>query len=231
MPAAPILILTRPIAQSQRFLSQCQAAIPTTFDAILSPVLRIEYLGAPGLSGFCGVIFTSENGVNAVLDHARAIPAYCVGARTAQAATQAGFVAHAASGSARDLADLIHQAQPKGPLIHLRGKHQTGDLAGELGKAGLNVQSCVVYDQIAEKLSDTALVALRGSGRVILPVFSARSAGLILDQAGTLAESVDVIAISSTVADAFSNNALHVSVAKTPDATGILTEIARLMVA
>ncbi len=231
MTANPTLILTRPLAQSNRFLAQMMGMIGSPFDSIISPVLRIEYLKAPNLDVYAGVIFTSENGVRAAQSTARAIPAYCVGSRTAIVAARSGFVARAAGGTAALLQAMIEQAASKGPLLHLRGAHQSGDLSASLRDTGINATSAVVYEQFEEKLSQPALELLAGSAPVILPLFSKRSAELVRSQAGTLTESVQIIAISDAVASVCQGLPAKISTATTPDAAGILAEISRRMVA
>jgi len=226
----PTILLTRPRAQSLRFADRCRSAIGGTHRIVVSPVIEIEYLAGPDLADTAGVIFTSENAVTAVAGQACPIPAFCVGERTALAAARAGFVARVAGGDARSLACLIQGARPQGMLLHLRGEHQTGDLAATLRAAGLRARSRVVYRQPERMLTEEACRLLNGNDPVILPLFSSRSARIALLKIGKPEAPLRLVAISEKVAKLATKLGFRpASLADSPDAVGMVAALARLI--
>ena len=230
----PIILLTRPQMQSERFAEMCRQLLGAEQQIILSPLMEIEILPiSVTWSRYLGLIFTSENGVRA---YAQAqvgldLPAYCVGDRTAKAASEAGLKAHSAKGSADDLIELIKDAGVSGPLLHIRGEHMRGDIAGRLG---VPVDEVVAYDQVPKPLNTTALAALVGQKTVILTLFSPRTAELFFNETVRITAPLQVIAISETVKEAVlgSNHAqnaenIAIQIALTPDAAAMLQAIKR----
>ncbi len=196
----PVLLLTRPAEDSERFLS---ALGELAIEVIVSPTTRIDHLPPePVPPETEGVILTSANAVPC-LGRATGLTAWCVGDRTATAATRAGLSARVGGGSAKELIALIKREAPKGPLLYLRGRHVAVDVAGQLRSAGLQVAERVVYRQVIIPLSSRATAALGGKGPVILPLFSPRSAHVLGDVAGSKAP-LHVVAISPAVAKAAS---------------------------
>lgn len=163
MPSATVL-LTRPEADSRRF-----AALLPDLPVLISPILRIVPVphDRRRLAQAEGFVFTSAHGVAAVGDgHGRR--ALAVGPRTAAAARDAGFLVTEGAGDASGLMDMI-AACPL-PLLYPRGRHVAQRLP---------VEEIVVYDQQPLPLSQEAGELLAGPAPVILPLFSARSAGLL----------------------------------------------------
>jgi uroporphyrinogen-III synthase len=231
--ASPVLLLTRPRAQSKSFLRACEDAAGRRIDAVVAPILQIVPLGAKvNLTGLGGVIFTSANAVAAIGDTPRAagLRAWCVGEQTARAAKAAGFDAVAADGDAEALVSLILRNQPPGPLLHLCGVHQASDIAGQLAEAGVPTRTQAVYDQVARPLPAEALGLLEGAGRpVILPLFSPRSARLIRDAVPRIGEAVIPLAISDNVARAWGGDPERLSVARSPDAGAMVALVVAAM--
>ena len=103
---------------------------------VLWPITGIRHL-ATRLAlpeGTEALVFTSAHGVAAfaAASRLRDLPAYCVGARTAEAARAEGFVdARSADGDAAALARLLAGA-PETRFFHARGENVAGDLAGAL---------------------------------------------------------------------------------------------------
>lgn len=189
MDARPILLLTRPRAQSERFaagLAGPLAALPR----VIAPLIEIVPQPlALDPTPYATLIFTSENGVAAFVAASglRERPAWCVGPRTAAAAADEGFAvqaATAAGGTAEALIGCLRAARPATPLLHLRGAHAVTDLAGRLTAQGLDCDEAVIYAQEELPPSEGALAVLAGSAPVVLPLFSPRSARLAAAAAG-----------------------------------------------
>lgn len=195
------LLLTRPEEASRRFLAACEARRGGAIPAILSPVMEIRRLDVrlgepPG-----ALILTSENGAARAGELGLgALPAWCVGPRTAAVAQGEGFRVTQAGPDAEGLVAAILAARPAGRLLHLRGEHARGDIAGRLREAGLKADEAVAYRQ--EPLAPTAeaRVALDGPEPLVVPLFSPRSAVLLA--AWTPRAPLHVMAISDAVAEA-----------------------------
>ena len=86
----PTLIITRPEPAGGSFASRVIASLGRDIPVIYSPAFRIAWLDAV-LPQTDNVIFTSQNGVVAAqrLDLPQTATAWCVGDRTAKAATDA----------------------------------------------------------------------------------------------------------------------------------------------
>ncbi|OWU76153.1 hypothetical protein ATO3_06405 [Marinibacterium profundimaris] len=171
---------------------------------VISPVMRIEGRAVQPPAEAAGLIFTSAHGVAeaARQDLLRDLPVFAVGEATAQAARANGWPATCAGLTADELVETLSRHPPETPLLHLRGTHARGDIAGRLTRAGLPTTEAVIYDQVAQPLSSRARDALNGADPVILPVFSPRSARLLVANLKPLAP-LHVVALSSAVAEAF----------------------------
>lgn len=196
-PTLPHVLLTRP----ERDARALAGWIGGRAHVVISPLMRIEPVGGlPDLAAYGGVIFTSRNGV-AVAGAGAGRVAHVVGERTAKAAQDAGWrVDHVAS-DAQTLCQMLIDAPPKPPLLHLRGEQVRGSLAARLTAAGIETQARIVYRQPAQMLTKEARAMLSGESRVILPLFSPRSAALLARQ-GPFSAVLDVVALSQAVADA-----------------------------
>lgn len=216
----PTVLLTRPQAQAERF-AQALGNVPV----VISPLMRIEQQPLDvDLTGYRGLLFTSENGVLAC--PVNTLPAYCVGDRTAQAARDAGMRAVSAKGSADDLVHLISDRAIEGPLLHIRGEHTRGDVGGKLRKMGLRLDDVVGYRQLAQQLNEKALKLLGGESIVILPLFSPRTARLFVAGVAGITADVRVVAISDAVKESLSDSGLRdITIARTPDAKGMIAAI------
>ncbi|KMO17334.1 uroporphyrinogen III synthase [Methylobacterium platani JCM 14648] len=116
---------------------------------LLAPVLDLAPSGAPPPDGpFDALILTSASAVPAVARSAlAALPAFCVGARTAAAARAAGLDrVREAGGDARALAALIGDALPRGArLVHAAGQERKDEPAATLGARGYRLTVWVAY--------------------------------------------------------------------------------------
>ncbi|SLN30384.1 uroporphyrinogen-III synthase [Roseisalinus antarcticus] len=205
MTAEPILLLTRPSAASLRFGADVVDLVGRPVPRILSPLLGIVPLGVSLPAQIGGLVLTSAQGAEAAarLGVAAGTPAWCVGDRTAEAATEGGFDAASAGGDADALYARLIGAAPPLPLLHLRGRHSRGDLAARLTAAGLETVERVAYDQIAVPPTPEAQAALAGTAPVVVPLFSPRTAEIFAD-AGPFAASIHAICISRAAAEALS---------------------------
>lgn len=175
----PILLMTRPEAQSRAF-AEALGRDGEDFRLLVSPLIGISFCGSlPDMAPFAGLVFTSANGVAAYRElGGPKRPCFTVGDATARAARAAGFEATSAEGTVEDLIALLKARRPAAPLLHVRGRHSRGDLAGRLSADGLPVRALVAYDQPAQPPSAAARAALAGRQTVLAPVFSPRSAAL-----------------------------------------------------
>lgn len=178
---APLCLLTRPLAQSQAFAAE----LPSV-ECLIAPILRIEALAfdAARVAAAPGLIFTSANAVP-FAGAAWGRPALVVGPQTALAARAAGFLVQEGPGDALGMLPLL--AGREG-WLHLHGRHRA---------RALPVEGIAVYDQIAQPLSAAAQAALAGARRLILPLFSPRSAALLSEAAADARAPIAVAAISA----------------------------------
>ncbi len=104
-----------------------------------------------------------------------------MGARTAQAAREAGFAqVESADGALADLVRLVCARRPGGRLLYLAGEDRAGDLAGDLAAHGIVVETAVVYRTVpVEALPDDAVRALAG-GRIDAVLHYSRRSALTL---------------------------------------------------
>jgi uroporphyrinogen-III synthase len=98
-------------------------------------------------------------------------------------AREAGFDAVEAGACADALVDARLLQEPRGRrILHLRGRHQRGDVTERLRAAGHDAAAHVVYDQVSLP-PDAAFSAALTRDRLIVPLFSPRSAALFAEAA------------------------------------------------
>lgn len=200
----PRLLMTRARADSDRFLSELDPDFRNRLDIVYAPLIETRPICARvDLSGLRGVIFTSANGVRAAsaLNIDPAGPCHCVGARTTEQASAAGWDARQAGANADDLVATLSKTRPDAPLLHLRGAHARGDIARRLTQAGIATREQVIYDQILHPPGDPARKILAQDVPVIVPLFSPRTARQFADHAVFQAP-LYLAAMSQAVADA-----------------------------
>jgi uroporphyrinogen-III synthase len=227
----PVILLTRPEPSSRRMAAILTARFGDRVDLCLSPLMNIVLdARLPDLDGIRTLIFTSANGVSAYLaaQGPKTLPCYTVGDATAHAAQEAGLRATSAGGDAEALiARIIADAAP-GPMLHLRGVHARGDIAERLSALGCPVSQAVVYQQLAQPLTDQAASVLQGDRPVILPLFSPRSATLLAN--ATITAPVYVVAMSRNIADCVRFPVEHSVIAPHPDFENVTEAIDGLLV-
>ncbi|WP_052249561.1 uroporphyrinogen-III synthase [Tateyamaria sp. ANG-S1] len=215
--------MTRPLAASQRFVDEMPDDLAVRVTPVFSPLLRIEPVDhTPRLAPDAAAIFTSSNGVRYAPDGAGRT-AYCVGARTTAQASAHGWAAQMAGQDADALVAQISGHPPDHQLIHIRGRHTRGHIAGRLSKAGHTVTDAIVYDQVPQPLNKVAQDVLIAGDATIVPLFSPRTAMEFVKQAPRTT-CLHVIALSAAVAKAA--HPLDVqSVADRPDADAMYDAI------
>jgi len=220
------ILLTRPERAAKRLAAQVRARLGGGWPILLSPLTGLRFL-APllDLQGVDGVVFTSENGVEgfARLSAWRGALAWCVGARTAEAARAAGFQAVAGPGDAAGLLGMLAaEGGPRHPFW-ARGALVSADLAPVLARRGVALRSAVVYDRERLALSAEARAHLASGAGAIWPVYSAGSAedGLAA-LAGLPLSGLRAIAISAPVAELLAPLVRSVHLAERPDAAAMI---------
>lgn len=197
------LILTRPADRSEAFLSLCERRMNRRLSSIISPVIDIVPTGdIPDLNAYRTIILTSASAVALFSDAGVLIgkKVATVGERTAALAREAGADAKCLGENVE--AFLAQGFGLEGPCLHCHGRHVRGDLAEKLTALGVSCDEVVIYDQISRPLSSAARAVLTGQGKVVLPLFSPRTAQLVA-QAGPVTAPCTVIAMSDAVARAW----------------------------
>lgn len=179
----PVILLTRPQAQSDRFASALRQDIAAA-EVMVAPLMSARFLSPviPSMD-WRGVVLTSETGAEAARQISATgttlpVQAYCVGDRTASAAAKAGFTAHSAKGDAAALVRYLVERRVTGPLLHLCGQASRGDVANALTAAGIETLSLVSYVQQEMAPSPNLIAVLHALRPVLVPLFSPRSAAL-----------------------------------------------------
>ncbi|MGR3591255.1 MAG: uroporphyrinogen-III synthase [Limimaricola soesokkakensis] len=219
----PTLLLTRPEPAARRFLAELEIRAGRHLKAVIAPLMRIDEMTPPRPARSpAALILTSERGAwGAARMGYTGLPAWCVGPRTAQAARLAGLDPRPGGGTAETLIAAILKAPDEGPLLHLRGDHQRGDLADRLRAAGRGCDEAVVYAQTARPLSEAGRHLLSGRTPVVAPVFSPRSAAL-LAACAPIAAPLALVAISAAAARPLSKLGPPVTMASRPDADAMI---------
>lgn len=219
----PTLLLTRPEPAARRFLAELETRAGRHLRAVIAPLMRIDEMTPPRPAlAPAALILTSERGAQGAARMGYAgLPAWCVGPRTAQAAQLAGLDPRLGGGTAETLLAAILEASDEGPLLHLRGDHQRGDLAARLHAAGRACDEAVVYAQTARPLPEAGRQLLAGQAPVVAPLFSPRSAALLATCA-PVAAPLALVAISAAAARPLSRLDLPVMLAARPDATAMI---------
>lgn len=228
----PTLLLTRPLAASQRFAAMIKDRMGDRLAVCMSPVMEIQARPDPIDFGDAkGLIFTSIYGaqVASAATARRDLPVFCVGRATCQVAMEAGWDAVVAGHNAESLIEGIVALAPQGPLLHLRGNHSIGEVAARLSAAHIPTLERVVYDQVLTDLDDAANALFLGEAPVIVPLFSQRSAVQFGHQVEGQAEGrapLYFVALSAAVAAEVNKECL---VAERPDALAMAEAIELLV--
>ena len=219
----PKLIITRPVNAANLFASFFEKELEKD-QIIISPLLEIKFFKRPKtLKQIHCLIFTSSNGVKAAGQATNShIKALCVGDRTTKLASSLGYSAEKFGDNVEQLLNTLSKGEKiDGDILHIHGKYTKGDLVNQLREAGFLCNEWIGYDQIAQNLSLPALSAFEKGDKVILPIFSERTALLLKKQIPTF-ERCHIIAISSAVANVFLDvRTGSISEAQKPDLAGM----------
>jgi len=230
------ILLTRPRAQAEPTARRLQAA---GHDVVLAPVLEIVSVDGPqpSIGDVAAVLFTSVNGVQHGRDRLPHFdgPAFCVGARTAEAARAAGFAQVAsADGDAEALAALVRsRVDPSaGALLHPCGRQRKAVLRERLAAAGYRLRELPVYEACDMlRLPDEARRALEEGDIDLVLVYSERSARrfLSLAEAGLDPERLMGLtagALSEAAGAVLAGRVGRVIVAPRPDEASLMAALA-----
>ncbi|MFK7836990.1 MAG: uroporphyrinogen-III synthase [Sulfitobacter sp.] len=212
-----------------QFVATLDQTLLQRADLCFSPLLEIVSLNiSVDLSDVSNVIFTSANAVQFV-ENGRGRSAYCVGKRTAERAVESGWKVENISETADDLVAALSQNTSLGTVTHIAGVHRRGEIGQRLNAAGLKVRTQAVYDQRTLPLSDDAKAAIGGNSRVILPLFSPRTAAQLHLEAQKFSQ-LHVLAISSAVAEIVQDLPLgEVRIAQAPTALAMRMGVEKLL--
>lgn len=188
--------VTRPQPQADGTAARLRRA---GYRVLLAPLLSIEPLGDGGPAAeFAALAFTSRTAPMLLAGRRdlHAMPVYAVGAATAREAERAGFrEVVSADGDAAALAALIAR-QPRGPVLHLSGEAQRGELVGRLARAGIPAERRALY-----RMAEAA--ALPDEAADVALIYSPRTAALFRRLAdGTPWRAAACAVLSPAVAEA-----------------------------
>ena len=179
------LLLTRPRAASERFSATLPRSLLSRLTTVISPLIRIVKIADNiDFADARGLIFSSSNGVAtaARLSTRRDLPCFCVGQATTEAARQAGWQATCAGATSDALVSTLIETRPETPLLHIRGTYSRGHIVARLTARKCPARAQSVYEQRLEPLTEQAQQVLAGSGAVIAPIFSPRTARQFANQ-------------------------------------------------
>ncbi|ATC33538.1 uroporphyrinogen-III synthase [Caulobacter vibrioides] len=188
------------------------------FTPIIDPLLSVEPIVAPiDLSGVAALAFTSVNGVEgfARCSARRDLPVFTVGAATAKAAQDAGFLlTRSADGDVEALEQLIADARP-GAVLWAGAQAPAGDLVSGLRARGLEARGVSVYATV-ERAPSAATLSLFDAPLTVL-VHSPRAARALADVVtGRACAHLRLLCLSAAVAAPLAKLAEPRSVAFAP---------------
>jgi len=173
------------------------------FETVILPLSKTEPLPVSDNVADCdAVVVTSVNALRhaprELMAQLSTKPCFAVGARTAAAARDAGFVdVVQADGDAESLIDTIIGANVSGKVAYLAGRVRMPDFEIALQKAGVSVAAIEVYDTVAVEPSEQEIATLK-AGRPI---------DAVLIYSANAAEAVQKLAKRPEMAETFSKTA------------------------
>lgn len=209
--------------------STAAALIDRGYEPIVEPLLTIETISAT-IPAFDALAFTSVNGVRyfSKMHSWRDGPVWCVGARTAAEAKDAGYQdIRSADGDVIALASLI-QAEIGADvrLLHPGNEESLGDLAGRLKAHGADATFLPIYrSQPAAAPGPELTRALDGENNIDCILIHSPKAGAILAEfvlSSPAAPRLKVAAISRQSVLKLSGLAIDVAIADNSNETALL---------
>ncbi|WP_332683219.1 uroporphyrinogen-III synthase [Bosea sp. (in: a-proteobacteria)] len=178
-------------------------------EPVLAPLFTIvPGAETPPEGPFDALVLTSANAVPALAKAPRAwrkaLPAFCVGTRTADAAGKLGFSTRDAKGNRADLLALIaDKLPPAQKLLFVAGQDRHDDLPEQLRAAGHAVTVWTAYEAKAvDELPQAAADVLRGGDADAALHYSPRSAQTFLSLARTAGLAEQALALPQVVLSA-----------------------------
>lgn len=158
-------------------------------EAVVEPLISVSYEDCDpiDLEGVTSLIATSRNGLRALrhaelVDEARRLTVFAVGAATAEEARRMGFhTVIKGPGTASALAPLIASTVDPAEemLLHLAGDRLAVDVARELAEQGFRAQHATVYRMVpAERLTATTREQLGDGDIEAVLLMSAETAAI-----------------------------------------------------
>lgn len=233
-PQIPALV-TRPRAEGEAFAAALTARFAPRVRPVLTPLIAPRLLTPPIPDhDYAAVVFTSAQAVEAVRQLTATLPrlAWCVGRKTAQIATAAGFDARSTDGDAEALTKAILVDPPDGRILYLRGVDTRGNLLKILKSFGIKTDVAIVYAQDPCRITFEALSLLRSVDPVLIPLFSPRTAALFrAELPADSSAKLHIAAMSGAVAEALGDlPRTALTIARQPDAPGMLDAVESLLV-
>lgn len=228
------LLVTRPEPDATRTTQMLRTR---GHEVLVAPLLQTQTIDVEFSGPYAAVLMTSANAARALSVHSRVgeltnLPAFTVGARSAEAARVAGFGdAVSANGALADLVTLVASrlAGRSERLLYLAGEDRAGDLAGDLAARGLPVETAVIYRAVAaERIPAELKQALSNAQLDGALHYSRRSVSTLIElsrPAGVLNALLNLAhyCLSDEVAAALRNaGARRVSVAPRPDEAALI---------
>lgn len=223
----PLLLLTRPRAQSEQFARHCETDCPP-HRVLIAPLTEITPVAFdPSVfAGAGAVVLTSPNAVVAV--EGLGLPAWCVGPGTAAAAQAAGLEVRESGGDAEHLLADLRRAGPGVRLVHAHGRHLARDLVTELAPEGFDIRGAVVYEARKVPWDSAVLPVLAQAEHVLAPLFSPRAAEEFAARlGGHVPRGLRIVAISANCAGRLpAALKARCTIAKAPDAAAMRRAVA-----
>ncbi len=151
------IVVTRPKEDFERSAEKIRAL---GYNVLHSPMMEFKLLEfeLPAIDAFSALIFTSANGVRAVVQSAHfkqliQLPCYVVGPQSAALAKQYGFKVNAiGNGDVKALSlTIASDYQSKNlskALLHVSGHHQAGNLVDMLAELTIEVERLQAYHML-----------------------------------------------------------------------------------
>jgi uroporphyrinogen-III synthase len=233
----PILLLSRPQRQSQRFADRLKYAIggemSAKIDCVIDPVTEIiesEISPDPAAIKYDTAIFTSENAIQPAtkLRSKLGQSALCVGAQVTETARMSGWAAEFVGATVAEFIDQ-HPLNPTQRYMYFRGEEITFDLAEHMRGLDFNIGEITVYHQCVRQISAETRRKLQDGQGHILTFFSAQSAVRFHEQTKTLdLGHCHAVSISDAVFDVLASTSFSThAVANSPNASGMIDCIAQ----